>query len=1137
MSQADTPPAVRRWRRPPGDLFALAVAEAAAAHRGPVLVLARDLQSAARLAETAAFFAPEAPALFPDWETLPYDAYSPHPDAVSERLRLLADWPRRGLVIAAVQTALQKLPPREWVHGRSFALRVGGALDPAAFTARLVEAGYRAVGTVEEHGEFTVRGGIVDVFPMGAAQPLRIELLDQEIDSLRHFDPLTQRSTDRIEAFTLLPAREFPLTPEGIEGFRRRFRARFSGNPQNCRIYRDVSEGIAAPGCEHYLPLFFDRLETLFDYLPADPLVVLEDGAEAAAAAFADEVAERYERLRHDIERPLLEPAALYLSPQELAAQLAARPLCRVEEDPQAQPPGFTWRPLEPVALQPQGERPRRALEAFLAAFDGRVLFLAESPGRREVLLEQLRDLDVKTVPGWAAFLEDASPRALAVAPLEGGAVIEHRGRPIALIPEDALFGGRVRRQRRRSRGRDPESLIRSLGELKPGAPVVHEHYGVGRYRGLTTLDAGGVPTECLVLEYAGGDTLFVPVSSLELISRYTGAADEAAPLHRLGTDQWAKARRKAAEKIRDTAAELLELYARRAARPGRAFEIDHAQLERFAAGFPFEETPDQAAAIEAVLEDLRKPTPMDRVVCGDVGFGKTEVALRAAFVAAMNGVQVAVLVPTTLLAQQHERTFRDRFADWPLRIECISRLSSAAQRKAVLADLAAGKVDVVIGTHQLLQREVRFADLGLLIIDEEHRFGVRHKERLRALRAEVDVLTLTATPIPRTLNMALAGLRDLSIIATPPEHRLAVKTLVCEWRDDLIQEACRRELQRGGQVYFVHNEVRSIERAAERLRALLPQARIAVAHGQMPEETLEQVMIDFYHQRHNVLVCSTIIESGLDVPTANTIIIDRADRFGLAQLHQLRGRVGRSHHRAYAYLITPPRRALSADALKRLEAIEAVESLGAGFLLATHDLEIRGAGELLGEEQSGQITQIGYALYTEMLQRAIQALKQGEEPLLDGPLHRGVEIDLGVPALLPEDYVHDVDTRLVLYKRIAQAESEAALRELKVELIDRFGLLPEPAQNLFAVAALKLLVAPLGVRRIKAGPEGGSIEFDEDARIDPARLLRLLQSAPQRYRFDGKRTLRFHVAARTLAERCEFLQTLLLDELAAAAA
>jgi transcription-repair coupling factor (superfamily II helicase) len=1115
----------------------LALARAAAEFEHPLLVVTESTEAADQWIAEWQFFAgdSELPVLrLPDWETLPFDVFSPHEDIVSERLRTLHRLPglRRGLVVVPVATLMQRLPPRLWLQGECLALTVGQRLDRLELRQNLADAGYQAVQQVLTHGELALRGEIMDVFPMGAELPVRVEFLDDEIDSLRHFDPETQRSTERIERLDVLPSHEFPLNADSIKAFRGRYRARFAGDPARHAIYRDVSEGLAPAGVESYLPLFFEQLDTLFDYCPDARVVQFGDIA-GAAARFASEVLSRFDQLGHQADRPLLPPDALYLDEQALAGALGARSGIALGAAPAPLPAGrgrqvaFRREPLPELGIQQGRHEPAERLSAFLAG-PQRVLLTAESTGRRESLLTLLREhgIAAEAAEDWPAFLAHDAAAMLTVATLSEGFLLPGS---LAVVPEAALLGERALQSRRRAKPtRDAEAIIQNLNDLHIGAPVVHEENGVGRYLGLQTLTINGQPAEFLALEYADEAKLYVPVSSLHLISRYTGADSEHAPLHRLGSEQWARARRKAAEKARDVAAELLEIYARRAAREGTAFVVETPEYHAFAAAFPFEETADQAQAIDAVLADMAAGQPMDRVVCGDVGFGKTEVAMRAAFVAVQNHRQVVVLVPTTLLAQQHHQNFSDRFADWPVRVESLSRFRSAKDQAAVLKGMAEGKVDIVIGTHKLLQGGLEFRDLGLVIVDEEQRFGVRHKEALKKLRAEVDMLTLTATPIPRTLNMALSGLRDLSIIATPPRARLAIKTFVNEWNDAIIQEACLREMRRGGQVYFLHNEVETIGRTAERLQELLPGARIGIAHGQMRERDLEQAMLDFYHRRFNVLVCTTIIETGIDVPTANTIIMNRADRLGLAQMHQLRGRVGRSHHRAYAYLLTPPPKAMTADARKRLEAIASLEDLGVGFTLASHDLEIRGAGELLGAEQSGQITEVGFALYNDLLNRAVNALRSGHLPELETSGSAATEVELGLPALLPADYVPDVHTRLILYKRLASAPHAAALRDLEVELIDRFGLLPEPARALMAATGLRLKLLPLGIRKLELGPAGGRFLFGPQPNIDVGALIRLVQSDPKAYRLDGDKAFRFFADCKTLAARVALVERLL---------
>ncbi len=1115
----DSPARAGRWGRLYGSSLGLVISQAARSHDGPVLVVAPDTAFAQRLDASLNFYLAdhELPVLhFSDWETLPWDSFSPHQDIVSDRLTALHRLPglEKGLVIAPVAPLMTRLSPREYVERTTLLLDRGDRIDLEAFRSRLERNGYQCVANVYEHGEFAVRGSILDIFPMGSRHPFRIELFDDEVESIRRFDPESQRSTAPVEAIRILPAREFGLDKDSITRFRQRYRMRFEGDPAASAIYRDVSNGLAPPGIEYYLPLFFEETATLFDYLPDNTLLILLHQVEAAAEAFWQEISHRHEQLGHDVERPLLAPGEIFLQVNELFAGFRRFPRVQVQnfEIEGTAACNFATDAPPQLRLDPRAEVPARALLDFVAGFAGRILFTAETAGRREHLLEILarEHLHPQTVSGWQEFLASEARLAITVAPLEHGLAL---GEPhIAVIAEPQLFGEQVMQRRRRRRSqRDADAIIRNLAELSTGAPVVHEEHGVGRFLGLQRLTVGGQDQEFLTLEYAGGDKLYVPVASLHLISRYTGASPESAPLHKLGSGQWERARRKASERIRDVAAELLDMYARREARHGFAYPFDELQYERFAEAFPFEETPDQQAAIDRVIASMRSDKPMDHLVCGDVGFGKTEVAMRAAFIAVMAGKQVAVLAPTTLLTQQHLDNFRDRFADWPVRIESLSRFRTRAEQERVISELENGRIDIVIGTHKLIQGNIRFSNLGLVIIDEEHRFGVRQKERFKALRAEVDILTLTATPIPRTLNFALSGLRDLSIIATPPARRLAIKTFVAEWNPQMIREACLRELKRGGQVYFLHNDVETIEKQVARLEELVPEASINFAHGQMRERDLERIMSDFYHQRFNILVCTTIIETGIDIPSANTIVINRADRFGLAQLYQLRGRVGRSHHRAYAYLVIPNRKALSADAEKRLEAIESIHELGTGFTLATHDLEIRGAGELLGDEQSGHMQEIGYSLYTELLERAVTALREGREPELEATLTHGAEVELQIPALIPEDYLPDVHERLVLYKRIASCASHEELKELQIEMIDRFGLLPEPTANLFRLAELKLTAQPLGIVRMELGSRGGKISFCDEPNIDPMTIIKLIQERPREFRLDGERVLRIN--------------------------
>ena len=1129
-----------RWHQLYGSAPSLALAEAAARAGGLLLVVCASTREVERRAAEIGFYSDgHVPILeFADWEVLPYDRFSPHPDITSGRLATLADLPVAGggVLLVAADTLLGRLPPAEYIAGRSFRLARGERLALEPLRARLVASGYVAVSQVTGPGEFALRGSLLDVFPMGSPQPLRIDLFDDEIEAIRRFDPDTQRSLDTLDSVRLLPARETPLDPDAVRAFRRRYRARFEGDPTRSAIYRGVSEGLAPPGIEFYLPLFHETTSILTDFLPAGTLLVAGPGLETDLCRAWEEIAARYEAHRHDIERPLLAPAEVYAPPRDVLAHLQAFPSITLEAvksehaaDATGASRNFPSVAPRELRLDVRADEPLAPLDAFLANYAGRVLIAVDSAGRREVLVDMLRGhrTSVAPVEGWGAFAGGTGRFALTVAPEIEGLTITSPA--ITVLAESQLFGARARQERRRRRAAsDPQAILRDLRDLSPGAPVVHEEYGVGRYVGLAVMEVAGQAGEFLVLEYRDGDRVYVPVHALHLVSRYTGAAPETAPLHKLGTAQWARARKKAAVQVRDVAAELLDLYARRQARRGLALPLRELEYQSFANAFPFEETPEQADAIAKVVQDLGASRPMDRIVCGDVGFGKTEVAMRAAFVAVQAGRQVVVLVPTTLLAEQHVANFRDRFADWPVRIEGLSRFRNSKESDAVLEGLAAGTVDIVVATHRLLHANVRIKDLGLIIVDEEHRFGVRDKERLKTLRAEVHVLTLTATPIPRTLNMALGGLRDLSLITTPPAERLAIKTFVTEWQDAALREAMLRELRRGGQVYFVHNEVRDIDKVAAAIAQLVPEADVRVGHGQMRERDLEQLMVDFYHRRFNVLVCTTIIESGIDVPTANTIIIDRADRMGLAQLHQLRGRVGRSHHRAYAYLLAPPRKALSADAAKRLEAIESMEELGAGFVLATHDLEIRGAGELLGESQSGELTEVGLSLFLDMLEHAVKAMREGREPALDQPLGAPTEIELRLPALLPETYVGDVHVRLALYKRIAAAMDEPALDDLTAELIDRFGPLPEPAAALLRVTRLRLAARALGVRKLDLGAQGGYLLFEAQNSVDPRAVVRLIQDGSREYRLDGPLKLRVARDLEEEDERFDFASELL---------
>ena len=1105
-SLPDQPTDVRRWTGLYGSAFALAIHEAALARSGPILVIAKSSQQAHFLLQEILFFSgADYPVdIFPDYETLIYDGFSPHQDIVSDRLKLLSrDFTGRSIIIAPISTLLMRLPPRAFLIGHNLRISVGDRLNLTDLRRQLEAAAYRVVDTVVERGEFTVRGAVLDLYPMGAHTPFRIELFDDDVDSIRTFDPDTQLSTGAISAIDTLPAREVPLTKEGINRFQDHWHLTFGGNPRSCPIYQDVSSGLAPAGIEYYLPLFFDKTETLFDYLP-DQLLIMSDPLSDPIERFWENARNRYESLRYNLERPILPPEQLLLREDDFRARLKNYPRIDHLEEAGARAFDFMSIAVPDVSIDDQAKDPFHRLRARLDTADQRILICAESPGRRELIDQLLRQAgwSPTLVDSWQSFLSSDATLTLAIAPTARSLNLPEKS--LIVLSEAQLFGERVLQARRRQKERDQadELVVRSLTELSEGAPVVHQEHGVGRYQGLVTLAIDDQSNEFLSLLYQDEATLYVPVADLHLISRYTGADADLAPWHRLGSDVWEKAKRKAAEQIRDVAAELLEIYARREAKQGLALPPPDADYERFARGFPFEETADQLSAIEAVISDLCSPKPTDRLICGDVGFGKTEVAMRAAFLAVQAGKQVAILVPTTLLAEQHLQSFQDRFADWPVKIESISRFKSRKEQDAVIETLANGRTDIVIGTHALIQDQVRFHDLGLLIIDEEHRFGVRQKERIKSLRANVDVLAMTATPIPRTLNLSMTGLRDLSIIATPPARRLSIKTFIRPKDLAVVKEAIQRELLRGGQVYYLHNEVKDIEQCADELKQLVPEARVLVGHGQMREKELEQVMSDFYHQRANILVCTTIIETGIDIPNANTIIMDRADKFGLAQIHQLRGRVGRSHHQAYAYLLIPEKSRMTRDAEQRLEAIAGAEDLGAGFILATHDMEIRGAGELLGESQTGNMTAIGFGLYMDMLDRAVKAFKDGKQINLEAPIEDSTEIKLHLPALIPEPYLPDVHMRLVLYKRIANAADTQALRALQVEMIDRFGLLPDPLKNLFRVTELKLQAERLGITKIDFGPRGGKIDFAQDTQVSPDRIITLVQTQSQRYRF-----------------------------------
>jgi transcription-repair coupling factor (superfamily II helicase) len=1112
-----------RYTNLTGSSDALALAQLAP-QKSPLVVIAANALEAQRLVEEIPFFDPTLKVhLLPDWETLPYDHFSPHQDLISERLATLHHIRTNAcdVVIVPITTALYPLPPVSYMAAYTFFLKKGEALDLDGFRNQMTLAGYTHVQQVLTPGEYCVRGGLIDLFPMGSTLPFRIDLFDDEIETIATFDVDTQRTLYPVPEIRLLPAREFPMDDKGQATFRQRFRERFEGDPSKSRIYKDVSKGIAPAGIEYYLPLFFEQTATLFDYLPANATLCMHHDIDDAIQQFTVDSASRYNLLRGDPQRPLLETKELFLNAEQFFVK--AKDFARMDivaDGGSANAIACPTAAIPTIAVDRRAEVPTQKFADFLRDYQGRVLLLADSLGRREIMSGYLLEYGLEPVvcEDYASFLACNDKFMLGVATVGGGFILEKE--KFAIVTESELYATPSRaRITRTAKKSNVEGMLRDLSELKPGDPVVHEQHGIARYHGLVNLDMGEGENEFLLLEYADEAKLYVPVSQLHVISRYSGGAPETAPLHKLGSGAWDKAKRRAMQQVRDTAAELLNIYAQRALRKGHAFKFNYHDYEAFAAGFGFEETADQAAAIEAVILDLQSGKPMDRLICGDVGFGKTEVALRAAFIAAMEGKQVAVLAPTTLLVEQHFQNFSDRFADFPIKLAELSRFRSSKETTQALKDLADGRVDIVIGTHKLIQKDVKFHNLGLVILDEEHRFGVQQKERLKALRAEVDVLTLTATPIPRTLAMSLEGLRDFSVIATAPQRRLSIKTFVSNYSAGVIREAVLRELKRGGQVYFLHNEVDTMPNMLEKLIELLPEARIRMAHGQMGERDLEAVMRDFTHQRFNVLLCSTIIETGIDVPTANTIIMNRADRFGLAQLHQLRGRVGRSHHQAYAYLLVDNKDGLTAQAKKRLEAIQAMEQLGSGFYLAMHDLEIRGAGEVLGESQSGEMQEIGFSMYNDMLNAAIKSLKSGKEPDMAHPLGVTTEINLHTPALLPDEYCGDIHQRLVIYKRLANCESQQDLDDMQQELIDRFGLLPEPAQTLFDCHRLRILAKPLGISKVDASSEAIQIQFVPEPPIDPMKIITMIQSK-RHIKMSGQDKLRIELKYGELKQR-----------------
>jgi transcription-repair coupling factor (superfamily II helicase) len=1132
------------WLNLSGCSDSLALASALEQGQSFLVVVTADTQTALRLQHEIDFFVDKKIPVqfFPDWETLPYDVFSPLPEIVSQRLEILAQLPQltEGILILSVSTLMQRLTPRTHILGQSLSIHPGNILNIANFREQLEQVGYQCVSQVIQHADFAVRGSIIDIFPIGSKVPYRIELFDDEVDSIRTFDTDSQRSIEKVDQIEVFPTHEFPFDEESIKTFRKSYRNAFSEQGHNSLIYQEVSKGNTPGGLEYYIPLFVDHCETLFDYFPDNTTLITSNHLADATTRFWQEVNIRHEQRGFDLDRPPLPPETLFLDSQQVVTHVNAFKRIEIHDSnptpdsenptPASQQIDYHCQPLPDLSLNNESDQPLQNLTTFLSEPLEKTLFVAETAGHREALHELLghHQIHPTNVTSWQQFIDGDHSQAITIAPMDHG--LWSLDPAIAIITETQLSGRKAaqRRRRRKDTGQALHNLIHNLNELEIGSPVVHQDQGIGRYQGLQTLTVGDIETEFLVLVYAKGDKLYVPVSSLHLISRYTGTDPDLAPIHKLGGEQWTKARAKAIKRVRDVAAELLDIHARRAAHKGQRFNIDQADYQKFSAAFPFEETPDQETAIIQVLEDMASDKPMDRIICGDVGFGKTEVAMRAAFVASSNAKQVLILAPTTLLAHQHVQNFQDRFADWPIQIDVLSRFVTKKQQTQTIAGLTQGKIDIIIGTHRLLQADIQFKDLGLVIIDEEHRFGVRQKESLKKLRSEVDFLTLTATPIPRTLNMAMSGLRDISIIASPPPNRHRIQTFINEWNDQIIQEACLREIRRGGQIYFVHNNIKTMERTASDLQKLVPEANIRIGHGQMAEHELEPIMLDFYHQRFNLLICTTIIESGIDVPSANTMIINRADKFGLAQLHQLRGRVGRSHHRAYAYLVIPPKAMITKDAVKRLEAIEASGELGAGFMLSSHDMEIRGAGELLGDEQSGQIHEIGFSLYSELLERAVTALRSGKDINLESPLESGPEVDLHCSALIPDDYLGDVQTRLVLYKRISNANSNDELRELQIEMIDRFGLLPEPTKILFRITELKLLAAQLGIQKIDASAQGGRILLGAEPNINFDMLIHLIQTKPEQYKLDGQDKFRFYQEFSSNDDKIQYIEDLL---------
>ncbi|MCK5818223.1 MAG: transcription-repair coupling factor [Psychromonas sp.] len=1125
-----------------GGSLSLIISECAKQSQHPLILIANDTPTAQKLKQELYFFCESTIDIinFPDWETLPYDHFSPHQDIISTRIETLHKLTsiKTGILIVPITTLLLKIAPSSFLRQHTLILKTKQIIELQLLRSGLEEAGYYAVEKVQEHGEFCARGSLLDIFPMGSKMPYRIDFFDDIVDSIRPFDSTTQRSLPSINEIKILPAHEFATDKDAISNFKRKFANKFTSPLSTSKdsIFSEINQFNLPAGIEYYLPLFFDKTATLFDYFPKNSSLAIVGDINQATIDFWKNLEVRYEERRFNLLRPLLSPNELYLRHEKCFESIAKWPRYYLQSTPlRTQKQGrinFDILAVSDIQIEHKKKHPLENIKNFIKSFSGKILFSVDSPGRRESLIELLEPLNLSlhVFDNISDAFKSKKQIGITTSRVEHSFILQDLN--FAFITETQLLGTKISQRKGTSENYDEnfnnDNILRNLEELKIGLPVVHIDHGIGKYLGLQTIETAGIKTEFVTLEYLRGDKLFVPVSALNLISRYSGHNVETAPISKLGTETWQKAKKRAAEKVRDVAVELLEIYAQRVATIGYKYTLNKNNYALFSNDFPFEETPDQAISITNVISDMCSNQAMDRLICGDVGFGKTEVAMRAAFIATDNQKQVAILVPTTLLSQQHYENFTDRFADWPIKVSVISRFKTAKEQKLILADIEDGKIDILIGTHKLLSKNIKFADLGLLVIDEEHRFGVRQKEKIKALRAKIDILTLTATPIPRTLNMAMSGMRDLSIIASPPSKRLAVKTFVQEKSDHLISDAITREVMRGGQVYYLHNNVATINNVANEIQLMLPNAKVTVAHGQMNENTLENIMADFYRQRKNVLVCTTIIETGIDIPSANTIIINRADQFGLAQLHQLRGRVGRSHHQAYAYLLTPNKRGMTKDAVKRLDAISSLNVLGTGFTLATHDLEIRGAGELLGEDQSGQISNIGFSLYMDMLNQAVVALQSGNQPTLENLLANQAEVELRIPALLPDDYIHDVNMRLSFYKRIANATNKQHLKDIRIELIDRFGLLPDPTKNLFEITQIKQQCSTLGIKKLEAHAQGGQVTFTTKSTINPMFLVSLLQKQANTFKLDGPTKLKFVENLENNRKRLNWLNQLL---------